>query len=91
MARSSRRGDSSRWRDPQGSAVDIVDLQGEDEAVTKITEMQFDPILLRPVDELELTSEVQLPEGRDISQYIGDLCSARVELLRTPQPRQESH
>ncbi len=33
----------------------FVDLQGEDEAVTKVAEMQFDPLLLRPVDELELT------------------------------------
>ncbi|MCS6948621.1 MAG: DNA-directed RNA polymerase subunit alpha, partial [Steroidobacteraceae bacterium] len=30
----------------------FVDLQGEDEAGPKPTEMQFDPILLRPVDEL---------------------------------------
>src|SRR3974377_699348 len=33
----------------------FVDLQGEDEAVAKTTEMQFAPILLVPVDELELT------------------------------------
>ncbi len=32
-----------------------VDLQGEEEVGSKVTEMQFDPLLLRPVDELELT------------------------------------
>src|SRR5580692_11620714 len=51
----------------------FVDLQGEDEAVSKITEMQFDPILLRPVDELELTVRSANCLKAENIHYIGDL------------------
>ena len=63
----------------------FVDLQGEDEAVSKITEMQFDPILLRPVDELELTVRSANCLKAENIHYIGDLVQrTEVELLRTP-------
>jgi DNA-directed RNA polymerase subunit alpha len=63
----------------------FVDLQGEDEAVTKATEMQFDPILLRPVDELELTVRSANCLKAENIHYIGDLVQrTEVELLRTP-------
>jgi DNA-directed RNA polymerase subunit alpha len=63
----------------------FVDLQGEDEATTKATEMQFDPILLRPVDELELTVRSANCLKAENIHYIGDLVQrTEVELLRTP-------
>ena len=55
------------------------------EAVSKITEMQFDPILLRPVDELELTVRSANCLKAENIHYIGDLVQrTEVELLRTP-------
>src|ERR1700684_3793198 len=63
----------------------FVDLQGEDEAVAKATETQFDPILLRPVDELELTVRSANCLKAENIHYIGDLVQrTEVELLRTP-------
>jgi DNA-directed RNA polymerase subunit alpha len=64
----------------------FVDLQGEDEAAgSKITEMQFDPLLLRPVDELELTVRSANCLKAENIHYIGDLVQrTEVELLRTP-------
>ncbi len=63
----------------------FVDLQGEDEASPKTTEMQFDPILLRPVDELELTVRSANCLKAENIHYIGDLVQrTEVELLRTP-------
>lgn len=63
----------------------FVDLQGEDEAVSKVTEMQFDPLLLRPVDELELTVRSANCLKAENIHYIGDLVQrTEVELLRTP-------
>ena len=63
----------------------FVDLQGEDEAVSKIAEMQFDPLLLRPVDELELTVRSANCLKAENIHYIGDLVQrTEVELLRTP-------
>ena len=68
----------------------FVDLQGEEEAATKVSEMQFDPILLRPVDELELTVRSANCLKAENIHYIGDLVQrTEVELLRTPEPRQE--
>ncbi|MGH8217873.1 MAG: DNA-directed RNA polymerase subunit alpha, partial [Steroidobacteraceae bacterium] len=51
----------------------FVDLQGEEEAATKVSEMQFDPILLRPVDELELTVRSANCLKAENIHYIGDL------------------
>ena len=64
----------------------FVDLQGEDEASgAKVTEMQFDPLLLRPVDELELTVRSANCLKAENIHYIGDLVQrTEVELLRTP-------
>ena len=63
----------------------FVDLQGEEEATAKVSEMQFDPILLRPVDELELTVRSANCLKAENIHYIGDLVQrTEVELLRTP-------
>ncbi|MEZ5500404.1 MAG: DNA-directed RNA polymerase subunit alpha [Steroidobacteraceae bacterium] len=63
----------------------FVDLRGEEETTAKVTEMQFDPILLRPVDELELTVRSANCLKAENIHYIGDLVQrTEVELLRTP-------
>ena len=63
----------------------FVDLQGEEEAATKVSEMQFDRLLLRPVDELELTVRSANCLKAENIHYIGDLVQrTEVELLRTP-------
>ena len=62
-----------------------VDLQGEEEAGGKSEAAQFDPILLRPVDELELTVRSANCLKAENIHYIGDLVQrTEVELLRTP-------
>ncbi len=62
----------------------FVDLQGEDDT-GHVDEVQVDAILLRPVDELELTvRSANCLKSEDIN-YIGDLVQrTEVELLRTP-------
>ena len=63
----------------------FVDLQGQDEGASKAAEQQFDPILLRPVDELELTVRSANCLKAENIHYIGDLVQrTEVELLRTP-------
>jgi DNA-directed RNA polymerase subunit alpha len=63
----------------------FVDLQGQEDAVAKAAESQFDPILLRPVDELELTVRSANCLKAENIHYIGDLVQrTEVELLRTP-------
>ncbi len=63
----------------------LVDLQGQDEGASKAAEQQFDPILLRPVDELELTVRSANCLKAENIHYIGDLVQrTEVELLRTP-------
>ena len=63
----------------------FVDLQGQDEAVAKSSEAQFDPILLRPVDELELTVRSANCLKNDDIICIGDLVQkTEAEMLRTP-------
>jgi len=68
------------------SQLDVfVDLQGEDEIAFGRTEVQVDPILLRPVDELELTVRSANCLKAENINYIGDLVQrTEVELLRTP-------
>jgi DNA-directed RNA polymerase subunit alpha len=68
------------------SQLDVfVDLQGEDEIGFGRTETQVDPILLRPVDELELTVRSANCLKAENINYIGDLVQrTEVELLRTP-------
>src|SRR5690606_23860290 len=63
----------------------FVDLQGEEEAGYGRAEAQIDPILLRPVDELELTVRSANCLKAENINYIGDLVQrTEVELLRTP-------
>lgn len=63
----------------------FVDLQGEDEIGFGGIEAQIDPILMRPVDELELTVRSANCLKAESINYIGDLVQrTEVELLRTP-------
>jgi DNA-directed RNA polymerase subunit alpha len=63
----------------------FVDLQGQDEAAAAAAESHIDPILLRPVDELELTVRSANCLKAENINYIGDLIQrTEVELLRTP-------
>jgi DNA-directed RNA polymerase subunit alpha len=57
----------------------FVDLQGEEDASGKSESAQFDPILLRPVDELELTVRSANCLKAENIHYIGDLVQ-RTEL-----------
>ncbi len=63
----------------------FVDLQGQEDGLTAQAENQVDPILLRPVDELELTVRSANCLKAENIMYIGDLVQrTEVELLRTP-------
>ncbi len=63
----------------------FVDLQGQDEADLAAAESHVDPILMRPVDELELTVRSANCLKAENINYIGDLIQrTEVELLRTP-------
>jgi DNA-directed RNA polymerase subunit alpha len=64
----------------------FVDLQGEEDGTAaRQPDMTFDPILLRPVDELELTVRSANCLKAENIHYIGDLVQrTEVELLRTP-------
>jgi len=63
----------------------FVDLQGQDEDKVKPMELHVDPLLLRPVDELELTVRSANCLKAENIHYIGDLVQkTEVELLRTP-------
>ncbi len=63
----------------------FVDLQGQEEGAGAAAEAQIDPILLRPVDELELTVRSANCLKAESINYIGDLVQrTEVELLRTP-------
>ena len=63
----------------------FVDLEGQAEPVTEEHEEQIDPILLRPVDDLELTVRSANCLKAENIYYIGDLIQrTEVELLKTP-------
>ncbi len=63
----------------------FVDLQGQDESQAAAAESQVDPVLMRPVDELELTVRSANCLKAENINYIGDLIQrTEVELLRTP-------
>ena len=63
----------------------FVDLQGQDEEQSRPADHHFDPLLLRPVDELELTVRSANCLKAENIHYIGDLVQkTEVELLRTP-------
>jgi DNA-directed RNA polymerase subunit alpha len=63
----------------------FVDLEGASEPVTEEKEDEIDPILLRPVDDLELTVRSANCLKAENIYYIGDLIQrTEVELLKTP-------
>jgi DNA-directed RNA polymerase subunit alpha len=63
----------------------FVDLQGQDDAAAAAAESPVEPILLRPVDELELTVRSANCLKAENINYIGDLIRrTEVELLSTP-------
>jgi DNA-directed RNA polymerase subunit alpha len=63
----------------------FVDLSGQDETDAEGAESQIDPILLRPVDELELTVRSANCLKAENIFLIGDLIQrTEVELLKTP-------
>jgi DNA-directed RNA polymerase subunit alpha len=63
----------------------IVDLEGTISIEAKIEKNEIDPILLRPVDELELTVRSANCLKAENILYIGDLIHKNEqELLKTP-------
>lgn len=63
----------------------FVDLQGAEETKAEPQEAEIDPILLRPVDDLELTVRSANCLKAENIYYIGDLIQrTEVELLKTP-------
>ncbi len=63
----------------------FVDLEGEQEAEPAKQEEEIDPVLLRPVDDLELTVRSANCLKAENIYYIGDLVQrTEVELLKTP-------
>ena len=63
----------------------FVDLEDAAEAQPEEEEAQVDPILLRPVDDLELTVRSANCLKAESIYYIGDLVQrTEVELLKTP-------
>ncbi|MBL1276624.1 MAG: DNA-directed RNA polymerase subunit alpha [Ectothiorhodospiraceae bacterium] len=63
----------------------FVDLQSHEEASAQSDEPEVDPILLRPVDDLELTVRSANCLKAEQIYYIGDLIQCtEVELLKTP-------
>jgi DNA-directed RNA polymerase subunit alpha len=63
----------------------FVDLQGSEEVEPEEKEAEIDPILLRPVDDLELTVRSANCLKAEAIYYIGDLVQrTEVELLKTP-------
>ena len=63
----------------------FVNLENEDEAPSEEKEDEIDPILIRPVDDLELTVRSANCLKAENIYYIGDLIQrTEVELLKTP-------
>ncbi len=63
----------------------FVDLEGREQAEPKPEEPEIDPVLLRPVDDLELTVRSANCLKAENIYYIGDLIQrTEVELLKTP-------
>jgi len=63
----------------------FVDLSGKQEVEAQAAEPEVDPILLRPVDDLELTVRSANCLKAEQIYYIGDLIQrTEVELLKTP-------
>lgn len=63
----------------------FVELKGEENIATPTTESKIDPLLLRPVDDLELTVRSANCLKAESICYIGDLIQrTEAELLKTP-------
>ena len=64
----------------------FVDLEAEEaEEVTASNELDIDPVLLQPVDELELTVRSANCLKAESVYYVGDLIQrTEIELLKTP-------
>ena len=63
----------------------FVDLKGDEKVESTAQEAEIDPILLRPVDDLELTVRSANCLKAENIYYIGDLIQrTEVELLKTP-------
>lgn len=63
----------------------FVDLEGKEEARGSVSSVEMDPILLRPVDDLELTVRSANCLKAENIYFIGDLVQrTEVELLKTP-------
>ena len=63
----------------------FVDLQGKEEVEAESPDVDVDPILLRPVDDLELTVRSANCLKAESIYFIGDLIQrTEVELLKTP-------
>jgi len=63
----------------------FVDLEGKEESRAVAPQAEMDPILLRPVDDLELTVRAANCLKAENIYYIGDLIQrTEVELLKTP-------
>ena len=63
----------------------FVDLQGDEEVEPDKSETEIDPILVRPVDDLELTVRSANCLKAENIYFIGDLIQrTEVELLKTP-------
>lgn len=63
----------------------FVDFENKEQTSRKTEKVQFDPILLRPVDELELTVRSANCLKAESILYIGDLIQkSETELLKTP-------
>ncbi len=69
----------------QQQLASFVDLESEAETKTEKEEEEVDPVLLRPVDDLELTVRSANCLKAENIYYIGDLIQrTEVELLKTP-------
>jgi DNA-directed RNA polymerase subunit alpha len=69
----------------QSQLSTFVDLESQEEVSAKSVEYEVDPILLRPVDDLELTVRSANCLKAEQIYYIGDLIQCtEVELLKTP-------
>jgi len=69
----------------QDQLTQFIDLKGKKEEEPKADEPEVDPILIRPVDDLELTVRSANCLKAENIYYIGDLIQrTEVELLKTP-------
>jgi DNA-directed RNA polymerase subunit alpha len=69
----------------QDQLTSFVDLEGREQAEEKQAEPEIDPVLVRPVDDLELTVRSANCLKAENIYYIGDLIQrTEVELLKTP-------